>query len=158
MEGLDLKIPPLKTRKGSGKVSTDTFGRKKGRVDSTLFSHILKNDLKSVKEMFDVAAEAHVSRLLSDVDPNGMTPLHLACSLGNISMVELLLEQPEVSLNGKDSAGRDPLDLAIAIGHPGIIKLLFAARAQGIDFSDDDYGGGAFPSNSPQSAPKSKLN
>jgi hypothetical protein len=52
----------------------------------------------------------------------GMTYLHHACSIGDLTTVEFLLSQPQVNVNKKDRKGRSPLACA---SHPAVIfKLL----------------------------------
>lgn len=52
------------------------------------------------------------------------TPLHVACYLGNESVVELLLKQPGGDLNGLNIDGSTPLMNAARKGNRKIIKLL----------------------------------
>lgn len=64
---------------------------------------------------------------------DGLTPLHLAVSRGNLSMVEYLTSQEGIDLFLKDKLERTPLELALHIGHPKVKDLLFQRVAEHLD-------------------------
>ena len=57
-------------------------------------------------------------------DKLGITPLHLACQVGNIDGVEVLINKDEIELNAKDRHGDTPLHEACYHGKDKIAKLL----------------------------------
>jgi len=59
-----------------------------------------------------------------------MTPLHLACSAGNVSIVELLV-QKGCTILAQDSYGATPLDHAVRNGYPEVAR--FVAKKAGLD-------------------------
>ena len=46
-------------------------------------------------------------------DRNGVSPLHVACKKGNLSLVRTLIHDYHADLNDKDSCGKTPLTLAL---------------------------------------------
>ena len=60
---------------------------------------------------------------------NGVTPLHLACRRGNLSIVELLLKQPSVNVDAKDKSLLTPLHLAASQGHEQVVNMLLQKGA-----------------------------
>ncbi|KAJ3095201.1 hypothetical protein HDU97_007152 [Phlyctochytrium planicorne] len=58
-----------------------------------------------------------------------LTPLHIACTHGQIGIVEILLKEANSPVNARDKEGWTPLHCACAEGHIEAIKLL--CRAQG---------------------------
>lgn len=56
-------------------------------------------------------------------DYDGMTPLCLACMLGNKNVVQLLLQR-NADVGHWDRNGRTPLLLACANGHHSVVKIL----------------------------------
>jgi len=67
-------------------------------------------------------------RLASAPNPNADTPLHLAASSGNKSLVELLLAS-HADVNAKDANGATPLHNAAFAGHKDVAELLLANKA-----------------------------
>lgn len=55
---------------------------------------------------------------------NGNTPLHIAAWNGYADIVKLLLAQPDINKNSKNSAGKTPLELAEEKRFKEIILLL----------------------------------
>jgi ankyrin repeat protein/GTPase SAR1 family protein len=60
----------------------------------------------------------------------GITPLHIACGLGNMSMVKTLIDCG-ANLENKNASGYTPLALAVRNGHKGIVSAL--VREYGCD-------------------------
>ena len=54
----------------------------------------------------------------------GSTPLHFAARRGNDEIVKVLLEQPKVKVDAKDSSGKTALHLACSEGHCRVCQLL----------------------------------
>ncbi|KAJ3376829.1 hypothetical protein HDU92_008971, partial [Lobulomyces angularis] len=65
-----------------------------------------------------------------------LSPLHLACTHGNLKVAEILLTQAGSNVNMRDKEGWTPLHCACAEGHMDIIKLL--GRCQGQQLLDDE--------------------
>lgn len=66
-----------------------------------------------------------------------MTALHWAAGLGNLSMVEFLLAQPNVRVRARDIWDRDPLDVAITSGNQDVVTALFRFRARMLERHQD---------------------
>lgn len=62
-------------------------------------------------------------------DRQGNTPLHHACVVGMLRMVELLLRAGAL-VNAENSSGETPLHVACANNHPGVVKLLMERGAR----------------------------
>lgn len=60
----------------------------------------------------------------------GLTPLHQACTHGQVAIVELLLSETPIMVNVADMEGWTPLHCACAEGHVEIVKLL--GKCQGL--------------------------
>lgn len=70
-------------------------------------------------------------------DAQGVTPLHLACLVGNVDDVKLLLQlgaDPNASVDSKFQA--TPLITAVRHNHVDIVQLLIAAAPQLLRHTD----------------------
>lgn len=54
------------------------------------------------------------------------SPLHIACSMGYVEIVDLLLRMPQLDVNASGSDGRTPLIAAICARHEMVAQLLLA--------------------------------
>ncbi|KAF5618694.1 ankyrin repeat-containing protein [Fusarium sp. NRRL 52700] len=79
-----------------------------------------------------------VKTLVNDHDANvmakdsgGRTALHIACWMGNLGIVQILL--PKTSIGIKDENGITPVHLAAGQGHPEIVRLLLESSANALD-------------------------
>lgn len=50
--------------------------------------------------------------------------MHFAAERGNIKIVQMLLDMPNVYVNAPDKQGKTPFDLAIANNHKDVADLL----------------------------------
>ena len=91
-----------------------------------------RNDLDEVINSLRADPDCLNSQRASD----GATALHIAIGLGNLSIVQVLLDQPNVDLTRLTRGGKDCLEVAIAVGHLEISKRLFALRAKQVGISD----------------------
>ncbi len=108
----------------------EIIGENKQRAE--IVKLVSKNDKENENALIDAVAEEcieEVKKLLTEgVDVNvkrggGMTPLHLAASNGQETMVALLQSEGAV-VNSKDVDGQTPLDWAVDKGHKEIADLL----------------------------------
>lgn len=66
-------------------------------------------------------------------DIYGVTPLHMACSRGNLAAIEVLIEDPAIELDISDNNQDTPLYEACLAGDPEIVEtLLKKMREKGI--------------------------
>lgn len=68
-------------------------------------------------------------------DRDGNTPLHIAASLGRLSIVKELLKQPSINDSVTNSLGQIPLDLA---QNPEIFQILQLSRLLFLDTKKDE--------------------
>lgn len=61
---------------------------------------------------------------INSQDDDGKTALHLACMLGNLSMVRLLMEDSKCLVNIHDNRGETPLHIACSSLNDAIIRFL----------------------------------
>jgi ankyrin repeat protein len=80
-------------------------------------------DLNKVKDLLLANPD-----LVSNIDTNGLSPLHIAARSGHKSVAELLLAN-KADVNARDKADRTPLEFAVLRGHKDIADLLLANRA-----------------------------
>jgi len=59
----------------------------------------------------------------------GYTPLLLACTKGNINIVKLLLEHPDIDVNYRVNGMKYPILLSIELDNMDIIKLLISHKS-----------------------------
>lgn len=107
------------------------------------------NDLEAIKAT--VKESPHIVNIKDDF--TGRTPLHIAASLGNYSVVKFLLSCPGVDARSVDFSGRSALELGGLIGHAEIFNAIADAIAPGRhDCRVDEQGGpnsGGLPSPQP---------
>ena len=72
-------------------------------------------------------------------DPKGSTPLHVACSLGNVELVELLVSHG-AELSRKDAQGRTPLHVCAATGQQPCLAFLLDHGADEVMEERDQHG------------------
>lgn len=60
-------------------------------------------------------------------DVNGITPLHMACSRGNLAALEVLIEAPGIQLTLSDNNDDTPLHEACLAGDPEVVEMLVKA-------------------------------
>lgn len=97
------------------------------RMTISIIDSVYKNDVAEVSS----SLKRDWRKVNSVEEKTGMSLLHIATALGNLTMADFLIRQRGIRLEVRDKLNRDPLDLAILVGHPGIIDLLFKKR-QGI--------------------------
>jgi uncharacterized protein len=87
---------------------------------------------KMVKALLTAGAEANYWETNSSYMLSGgrvTTPLHIACSNGNVEAVRLLLKQPRVQLDALNADDCTPLMLAARRDNSKLVKLLLEAGA-----------------------------
>lgn len=65
-------------------------------------------------------------------DEGGVTPLHLAAELGNVTLIDVLLEEGGANINAVDNEGESALFYALRGEHDAAVRKLLD---QGIDFN-----------------------
>lgn len=60
-------------------------------------------------------------------DIYGITPLHMACSRGNLAALEVLIQSPDIELTLSDNNDDTPLHEACLAGDPEIVEMLLKA-------------------------------
>ena len=58
------------------------------------------------------------------LDMYGYTPFHIACCLGYLEIVQLLMQDPRVNINTSEKAGMTPFHEACRDGYLEIVQLL----------------------------------
>ena len=78
------------------------------------------------------------SRLVASKDNHDMTPLHLACLHGHISIVQVHKDYLHLKSirEGKDAEGNTPLHLACSGGNIGIVELLIDCEADTVALNE----------------------
>ncbi|KAJ8374953.1 hypothetical protein SKAU_G00055330 [Synaphobranchus kaupii] len=120
------------------KISSSTPSRQKDKVnkrnergETSLHMAAIRGDVKQVKELIGLGADANVK------DFAGWTPLHEACNLGHYDVAKVLLATgAEVNTQGLEDD--TPLHDASSSGHKDIVRLLL--RHGGNAFQANDHG------------------
>ena len=115
-----------------------------------LFYRLFKGNLPratSHNEFFDAAKKGDIGKLfffmntyeidVNTRNPEGMTPLALACEAGQQEIVKLLLKNKDLHINFDDHKGRTPLALACQAGHEEIVKLLIEQKLLNVNARDN---------------------
>jgi ankyrin repeat protein len=96
-----------------------------------------RNGIELVKQCLEaikiIEGELNVNNIYSP--QQWLSPLHIACSHGNVEIAKLLLLEANAAVNIEDKEGWTPLHCAAAEGHIEVIKLL--AKCQGSIFDKD---------------------
>ena len=93
------------------------FGTKKNIEDDRL------NRFKATLEKDPALATCRAVRVAPKVQ-DGFTPLHAAGEVGNVAVIQVLLDCASVSPWCRDLQGRTPLHIAAAAGHRGASQVL----------------------------------
>ena len=98
--------------------------------ETSLMAAINSEQVESVEALLDFG-----SSMDAGDDQLGWGPLHLACSIGNLDIIEMLLRQKECNLNQLLGSGT-PLHVAAGAGNVHAVQLLLQNGAE-IDCLDD---------------------
>jgi len=98
--------------------------------EEMLFEAVRAIDLETVSAI--VASSPDLS-----LRPFGcFTPLHFACALGHVGLVDLLLNSPKMNPNVLDAGGSTPFLIACAEGHLDVVKRMTRDRRVDINLPD----------------------
>lgn len=92
-------------------------GTKMGGSPSDIFAACKAGDTEAVAKFLAEGAK------VTDVDENGMTPLHHAVQSGNTDLVTRLVSAG-AKINAKDNQGRTPIQIAMQTGNRAIARVL----------------------------------
>jgi ankyrin repeat protein len=91
---------------------------------TVLYLALLKEDQDMVERLFHNGANAMCK------DSHDVTPLHIACSKGNVDLVRYLIyEGASSSINAQDSKGDTPLHIACSVNSSDVVKYLLEQEA-----------------------------
>jgi len=68
----------------------------------------------------------HDSLLATQVDVDGRTVLHWACSIGNAANVRTLLGRDDIEINKQEISLWTPLMISVSAGHEHIAEMLLS--------------------------------
>ncbi len=96
--------------------------------NDSLLNAINNDDLESVFKIIDRGMNLRIS------DNIGNTPLHVACRIGNLQMIQKLLADPlKADINAKNNRGQSPLCLAVANNHRHVVEEFIKHHPTTID-------------------------
>lgn len=108
-------------------------------IDSIGLKFTLEALLESIKSFnFEIFNE-FAADVLKDVNQqlnSGVSALHIAAQYGNLQVVKLLVQIPELKPNIRDQNGRTPLHLASRAGYMSIVKCLVKYTKVNIESKD----------------------
>eukprot|EP00981_Chlorochromonas_danica_P008895 scaffold2338_cov184-Ochromonas_danica.AAC.6 len=88
----------------------------------------------------------HVSASKGDVEMFGYTPLTVACLIGHVEVVRILLSDSRVDINKAAlELGYTPLHYACSNGHVEVVKILMADSRVDVNKADNVRKGGVIP-------------
>ncbi|XP_070532216.1 ankyrin repeat domain-containing protein 45-like isoform X2 [Ptychodera flava] len=96
------------------------------RVANIVMDCIQRGDALQLQQCFDDEENpyhAEVGELLNRRDENGKAPIDLACTMGKITVLKLLLEKG-ADTNIRDIEGKSPLDFACILGRTAVVTEL----------------------------------
>eukprot|EP00761_Pharyngomonas_kirbyi_P010090 gb/GECH01010108.1/.p1 GENE.gb/GECH01010108.1/~~gb/GECH01010108.1/.p1 ORF type:complete len:159 (+),score=38.53 gb/GECH01010108.1/:1-477(+) len=93
-------------------------------VKTELHDAAFYGDFKRVKELIERSYDVN-----QQDDTYGVTPLHLACGKGHLSVVKLLIKVPYIDVNIQNTSWEHtPLHLACIKGYPEIVEILLKTK------------------------------
>ena len=72
-------------------------------------------------------------------DDEGKTPLHLACMLGNLAMVQRLMQRADCMVNAQDNSGNTPLHVACNSLNEPIIRSIKMSNKADFGILNNDH-------------------
>eukprot|EP01041_Mallomonas_annulata_P005865 gene5865-11842_t len=91
---------------------------------TALHAAVSSKSYECALELLTAAQPSGANVLISNLaDPRGQTPLHVACSNGDVQMCQLLLHHGSELIRG-DNSGQSPLHQCAASGHKACLALL----------------------------------
>lgn len=87
---------------------------------------------KTAKWLIDSGAD------INQRDKRGITPLSIACDIGNTMAVFYIVSKPNANVNNVDNIGFTPLMWAAAHGQLEAVKMLVLMRGNEIDYTAVD--------------------
>jgi ankyrin repeat protein len=113
-------------------------------VDINVDHEFFRNPLRTAAEVGSLDAVRLIlarpgRQMLPDC--KGCLPLHWAVSCGHIHVVRILLEQPDVDVNGRNLDGSTPLLLALQNDKEAIARHLLTRPGVDLTLVDKHFGG-----------------
>ena len=105
-------------------------------LESQLLQACVDGDLSTLKDL--ISKHGWNSIDLEVKDPSGLTPLHLACKHGHLSIIHYLIREQNCSPEATAPNGRTPLHLACKSGHLHIAKCLITEHKWNPHCTDND--------------------
>ena len=113
-------------------VSIESVNQSGGYYGSALGAAAAHGLASLVKQLLSMGARSDVT------DPaEGNSPLHFACSLGEVKSAEVLLKNNQGLLTMRSKSGWSPFSLAVQSGTLELVKLLYR---YGADVNDESQG------------------
>jgi hypothetical protein len=106
-------------------------------IDLVIDQEIERRDLKSLYKIFQVFQKTSLLTLVNDENLDGMTPLLLACSHGNSTVVALFILQLGADTSCSDTLKRTPLHFAAECNDTHSFQLLL--KCPGTDILAVDH-------------------
>jgi hypothetical protein len=89
-----------------------------------------KEDIAMLRKLLSYPGASDQVNALEDPRVGGFSVVHIACSNGNIDILQLLIEAgANINLKSKSSLGETPLHVCCKHGHAACAKMLLAAGA-----------------------------
>ena len=102
-----------------------------------------KGPLLDASRIGDIESVEFLLQCKVDINYSGedrMCALNIAAMYGQTDIVQILIEQPGVKINGKNWLGHTPLSLAAWYGHENVVQVLLTKSETKIDPTDWEVG------------------
>ncbi|XP_055636819.1 acyl-CoA-binding domain-containing protein 6-like [Toxorhynchites rutilus septentrionalis] len=110
-------------------VSVSTFALEEdgsGSEDKSIVDFIKEGDTDNVR---NALREDGIDAVINELDDEGLGLIHWAADRGNVEILRLILDVPQVKINLNDSFGQTALHYASSCGNRDCLKLLIDAGA-----------------------------
>ncbi|XP_059474830.1 nuclear factor NF-kappa-B p110 subunit-like isoform X2 [Neocloeon triangulifer] len=94
------------------------------------------DSLKSILESFEQRQKTTAKTLLEATDDSGRSAIHMVAEIGNVEMLQVLLDLDIDATVPERSGGKTPLHLAARGGREAVVNLLVQEAASSVDTRD----------------------
>ena len=109
------------------------------KTNFMLFRAIEDDNVKTVKDLLNKHKYQECSADVNACQPEeegGAAALHVACQLGRLKILEIMLADPAIDINARNNEFKAPVHIAAEFGHLAILKILRRFEVVRFDLED----------------------